>query len=70
MSKTTFLSLALLLACLPLLIMSEFSSLLPQSLSVHKQSLQSEYSLIKGTNLSLSNQVAELAGVADNSLAL
>lgn len=44
--------------------------LLLQSLSVHKQSLQSEYSLIKGTNLSPSNQVAELAVAADNSLAL
>lgn len=44
--------------------------LLLQSLSVHKQSLQSEYSLIKETNLSPSNQVAELAVVADNSLAL
>jgi hypothetical protein len=35
--------------------------------SLHKQSLQSEPSLIKGTNLSRSNQVAELARAADNS---
>lgn len=33
---------------------------------MHKQSLQSELSLFKGTNLSRSNQVAELAGAADN----
>lgn len=35
--------------------------------SLHKQCLQSESALIKGTNLSRSNQVAALASAADNS---
>lgn len=35
--------------------------------SLHKQHLQSESALIKGTNLSRSNQVAALASAADNS---
>lgn len=35
--------------------------------SLHKQCLQSESALIKGTNLSRSNQVAALAQAADNS---
>lgn len=35
--------------------------------SLHKQCLQSESCLIKGTNLSRSNQVAALASAADNS---
>lgn len=35
--------------------------------SLHKQCLQSESALIKGTNLSRSNQVAVLGRAADNS---
>lgn len=36
------------------------------SFPLHKQRLQSEAALIKGTNLSRSNQVAVLARAADN----
>lgn len=39
---------------------------LPAIFSLHKQCLQSESALIKGTNLSRSNQVASLGQAADN----
>lgn len=39
---------------------------LPAIFSLHKQCLQSESALIKGTNLSRSNQVASLGRAADN----
>lgn len=40
---------------------------LPAIFSLHKQCLQSESALIKGTNLSRSNRVAALGRAADNS---